>query len=115
MSSTKPSPADFLPLHPFELRILLVLCEGKAHGYRIVKVIEERDAGWKRIFPANLYRRLRELLVAGLIVETEGPAEADDPRRRYFRVTSLGREVARLEARRLSELAADARWLLEGG
>ena len=77
MSSTKPSPADFLPLHPFELRILLVLCEGKAHGYRIVKVIEERDAGWKRIFPANLYRRLRELLVAGLIVETEGPAEAE--------------------------------------
>lgn len=114
MSTSDPSPADFLPLHPFELRILLVLSEGQAHGYRIVKAIEERDADWKKIFPANLYRRLREMLAAGLIEEAEAPLGADDPRRRYFRITSLGRQVARLDARRVSELAADARWLLEG-
>jgi len=103
-------PQDLLPLHPFELRILLALLDGPLHGYRIVKAIEERDSGWKRIFPANLYRRLRDLTAKGLIEETDAPADGEaDPRRRYFRITTLGREVARAEARRLDELLREAR------
>ena len=108
-------PERFLPLHPLEFRILLVLWRESAHGYRIVKAIEDSDARWSRIFPANLYRRLRDLLGRGLIEEAPRPDEGEsDPRRRYFEITPLGREVARLEARRLSELASDARELLEG-
>ena len=104
----------FVPLHPLEFRILLVLWNETAHGYRIVKAIEESDGAWSRIFPANLYRRLRDLLAQGLIEEADPADPADaDPRRRYFRITALGRRVARLEAKRLSELAHDARELLE--
>ena len=114
MTDTANDPERFLPLHPLELRILLVLWKEKAHGYRIVKSIEESDGRWNRIFPANLYRRIRDLLGQGLIEEAaaDGAAESD-PRRRYFQITRLGRQVARLEAQRVAELAADARDLLE--
>lgn len=106
---TKDDPAAFLPLHPLEFRILLVLLDGASHGYRIVKEIEAREGG-SRIWPANLYRRIRDLLAKGLIEETEPPRGADaDPRRTYVRVSALGRRVARVEARRLEELVADAR------
>ena len=37
MSESPPIPQSFLPLHPLELRVLLVLAEGEAHGYSIVK------------------------------------------------------------------------------
>jgi DNA-binding PadR family transcriptional regulator len=100
-----------LPLHPLEFRILLVLLEGPSHGYEIVKRIEERETRWMKIYPANLYRRMRDALARGLIREVEAPvdvAEAD-PRRRYVALTELGRAVARDEARRLEALVADAR------
>ncbi len=102
---------DTLPLHPLEFRILLSLVDGPSHGYRIVKAIEAREEGRMRIYPANLYRRIRDLLTRGWIEETEAPpGETDpDPRRTYVRITARGREVARAEARRLDELVADAR------
>ena len=109
------APSDFLPLHPFEYRILLVLLEGSAHGYGIVKAIEARDSHWKRISPANLYRRLRDLLASGLIEDSPDDADdSPDPRRRYFRITRLGQAVARLEARRLAALVEDSSRLLGG-
>src|SRR5688500_16362514 len=114
MTSAAGDPQRFLPLHPLEFRILLVLWREKAHGYRIVKAIEESDGRWNRIFPANLYRRIRDLLGQGLIEDAAvSGAESPDPRRRYFQITPLGRQVAGLEARRVSDLAADARDLLE--
>lgn len=100
----------YLPLHPLEFRILLVLLGGASHGYRIVQEIEAREGGGARIWPANLYRRIRDLLANGLIEETSPPRGADaDPRRSYVRVSALGRRVARAEARRLEALVADAR------
>jgi DNA-binding PadR family transcriptional regulator len=109
--STSDEVRRHLPLHPFELRILLVLvAEGPVHGYRIVKAIEERDGTWKKVFPANLYRRIRDLLSRGLIEEAAVPPGADDDsRRRYFRSTELGDAVARAEARRLAGLVDDLR------
>lgn len=104
--------SSHLPLHAFELRILLVLAgEGAAHGYRIVKAIEEREGVGRRIFPANLYRRIRDLRGRGLLEEAPAPgSETDtDSRRRYFRLTDLGRAVARADAARLAELVEDAR------
>lgn len=103
-------PEDFLPLHPFDLRILLALTEGPAHGYPIIKAIEEKDGSWKRVLPANLYRRLRELSARGLVVEVEADgAPSDDRARRTFALTKLGRSVAMAETRRLEALVADAR------
>jgi DNA-binding PadR family transcriptional regulator len=61
--------------------------------------------------PSSLYSSIKRLLNQGLIEElTERPdAEHDDERRRYYRLTRLGRKVAQLEARRLEQLLADAR------
>ena len=101
-------PRSLLPLHPFEMRILMTLLDGPAHGYRIVKTIEESDAGWARIFPGNLYRRLRDLAAKGLVEEIE-PAPGGGRKRRDFGITALGREVALAEALRLEDLVAEAR------
>jgi len=103
----------YLPLHPEAFRILLVLRGAELHGYAIVKELE-RDAGRPgRVLPANLYRRIRTLAEQGLITETDGPeAEAEDERRRYFRLTQRGEAVARAEALRLEGLLAGARDLL---
>lgn len=105
---------DFLPLHPFELRILLALAEGPAHGYPIIKVIEERDGSWKRVLPANLYRRFRKMSKRGLVREVDAPESApdDERQRRTYALTELGRSVAVAEARRLEALVADARRIL---
>lgn len=103
-------PESFLPLHALEFRILLVLLDGPSHGYRIVKEIEERATQTTRIYPANLYRRIRDLLEKGLIQASAVPTgESEDARRTYVEVSELGRRVAKAEARRLETLVGEAR------
>ena len=108
-----------LPLKPVTFEILLVLAAEDLHGYAIVKQLEERSGGSMRLEPANLYRTLRTLTDRDLIGETDHPPnqEHNDQRRRYFRITKFGREVARAEAARLARLVEDARAqrLLAGG
>ena len=113
-SPPRPSPEDFLPLHPFDLRILIVLAAGPAHGYPIIKAIEEKDGSWKRVLPANLYRRLRDLRARGLVMEVDPPAGSprDDRARRTFALTEVGHQVAIAETRRLEALVLDARGAL---
>jgi DNA-binding PadR family transcriptional regulator len=96
------------PLHALELGILLVLMESDAHAYRIVTELERRQPE-QRIYAANLYRRLSDMVGLGLLEEAPVPAEADPRRRRYYRVTPLGRRVARAEALRLQRLVEGAR------
>lgn len=109
MGGTSTDPRSFLPLHPLELRVLLVLAEGDAHGYRIVKEIEARERTLPRIYPGNLYRRIRDLLAKELVADADGPDTPDvDSRRRYFRITDLGKAVLRAEVSRMRELLADA-------
>jgi len=98
---------DFLPLHPLELRILMALLEGPSYGTRIVADIEQREGPGARLYPANLYRRIRNLLADGLIADAPAPSGAD-PRRSYLQITALGREVATAEARRLRDLVREA-------
>jgi DNA-binding PadR family transcriptional regulator len=100
-----------IPFKPLVFEILLVLAEGERHGYGIVKEVEERTGGELRIEPANLYRTLRGMLSQGLIEESaRRPDRAlDDQRRRYFRLTGLGRAAAGDEAARLRRQLAVAR------
>ncbi len=107
-------PEEFLPLHPFELRIMLVLAEGPAHGYPIIRAIEERDGSWKQVLPANLYRRLRDMRARGLVEEVDAPegTPEDERQRRTYALTELGRRVAVAEAQRLDALVADAKRVL---
>lgn len=100
-------PEDHLPLHPLEFRILLALVDGPSYGTRIVEAVEARAEGGRRLYPANLYRRIRSLRSDGLVEAAPPPADAD-PRRSYLRLTGLGRRVAVAEAGRLRDLVADA-------
>ena len=117
----KPNPAVLavLPLKATMFEVLLLLAGEDMHGYAIVKQLEERSGGALRLEPANLYRTLRTMMERDLIAETERRADTklDDQRRRYFRITKFGREVARAEATRLERLVEDARAqrLLAGG
>ena len=95
------------PLHPLELRILMVLMEEPSYGTRIVEEVEARESGRIKLYPANLYRRIRDLLTRGLLEEAEAPAGAD-PRRTYLQITPMGRIAAREEAQRFHELVEDA-------
>ena len=98
---------DFLPLHPLELRILMALLDGPSYGTRIVTDIEMREGPDAKLYPANLFRRIRNLLSSGLVADAPAPPDAD-PRRSYLCLTGLGREVAALEARRLRDLVEEA-------
>lgn len=99
--------ASFLPLHPLEFRILLALSEGPSYGTAIVQAIEEAEGGRTKLYPANLFRRIRDLLVRELVEACAAPADAD-PRRTYLRLTPTGRAVLRAEALRLRDLVRTA-------
>jgi DNA-binding PadR family transcriptional regulator len=101
----------FLPLRAVEYHVLLALADEERHGYAIMQETAERTGGLLRLDPATLYRALRRMVGAGLVAEAarrKGPA-ADDERRRYYKVTPRGREVARRETERLEDLVRAAR------
>jgi DNA-binding PadR family transcriptional regulator len=104
-------PEDFLPLHRDTFHILVSLADRDRHGYSILLDVAERTNGALRFSPSSLYASIKRLLYQGLIEETrERPdPDEDDERRRYYRLTRLGRKVAEVEARRLEQLLADAR------
>jgi len=99
-------PADFLPLHQNWFHILLSLVGAEQHGYGIMQEVLERTTGAVRIWPATLYGTLQRLIADGLIEESEKRPveELDDARRRYYRLTRLGRKVLDLECDRLHEM-----------
>ena len=101
----------FLPLPSATLHILLALADEDRHGYVIIQDIAARTDGALKLSAGTLYRSIQRMLEDGLIVEPrERPAPAnDDERRRYYRITPLGRAVARAEARRLADLVRMAR------
>lgn len=96
----------WLPLKPDVFTILLVLLEGDTHGYRMMKAAENRTGRTGQLQPGGLYRLLKQMLDQELIREVSPRAGSahEDPRRRYYRITSLGRAVARAEARRMEAL-----------
>lgn len=99
-----------LPLTPAVLHILLSLADGARHGLGIVDDVEEATGGRVRFGPGTLYGTLKRLVDSGLISETrERPEEGDDPRRRYYRLTPLGRRAAELESERLEAILAIVR------
>ena len=101
----------FLPLPTATLHILLALADEDRHGYAIIQDIAARTDGALKLSAGTLYRSIQRMLEDGLIVEPrERPSpEEDDERRRYYRITPLGRAVAKAEARRLADLVRMAR------
>ena len=99
-------PQAFLPLKTNWFHILLSLSGQEQHGYGIMNEVLERTSGKVRLWPATLYGALKRLIEEGLIEESdERPAaELDDARRRYYRMTRLGKDVLDAESERLEEL-----------
>jgi DNA-binding PadR family transcriptional regulator len=98
------SPAEALT--PAVFHILLALVDGERHGYAIMQDVAERTDGRVRLGPGTLYGTIRRLIDAGLIEESaDRPVpDADDERRRYYRVTKAGRRAAEAESLRLAGL-----------
>lgn len=97
---------EFLPLKTQWFHIMLSLAGGEQHGYGIMREVLDRTAGKVRLWPATLYGSIKRLIEAELIEESdERPTpELDDARRRYYRLTDLGRRVLDAECERLQEL-----------
>ncbi len=100
-----PDPVEFLPLPQAQFHVLVALTEGELHGYAIMQAVEESSKDTVRMGPATLYGTLKRLVAAGLAEETAHRADPDDDqRRRYYRLTGLGRRVCAAEAERVARL-----------
>lgn len=98
--------ADYgpVPLTPVEFHILLSLADGERHGYAILQDVSRRTDDQFRLRTGTLYTVIKRMLDNGWIEDTPSRQPGDDERRRYYRLTRLGRDVMRTEARRLQEL-----------
>ena len=108
---TKPNPQKFIPLKAQWFQIMFSLAGGEQHGYGIMQEVLGRTHGKVRLWPATLYGSIKRLIEANLIEESdERPApELDDQRRRYYRMTTLGRRVLDAECERLQDLVRTIR------
>lgn len=98
------------------MHVLLAIGPEERHGYAIMGEIARMTEGAVQLGPGGIYTTIKRLLDDGLIEESdERPdPELDDSRRRYYRLTTLGRSVASSEVRRLETLVRSARpWALE--
>src|SRR3954453_6380899 len=93
---------SFLPLSPATLHILVSLAGEDRHGYGIMQEIARQSEGRYKLGPGTLYDNLQKLLNQELVAESPKRAAAgDDPRRRYYTLTGLGRSVLAAEIMRL--------------
>jgi DNA-binding PadR family transcriptional regulator len=113
-------PPDLPPLTPPVFHILLALADEERHGYGIMQDVARQTNDALQLGPGTLYGCLKRMLAAGLVEESderEHDREQDDDRRRYYRMTPLGRSTVRAEASRLADAvsAAKAKLGLAGG
>lgn len=102
---------ELLPLTPGMSHVLIALADGEKHGYAIIKEIARRTDGAIRLSAGTLYTLIRRFVQEGIIAESaERPDPSlDDERRRYYRLTEFGREVAKAEAARMESALRMAR------
>ena len=106
------------PLPSVAFQILLSLADGDLHGYAIMRQVEEQTGGRLRLGPGTLYSSIQTLLEEKFIEEVVQVGETGAPpeRRRFYRLTGIGRKVARAEAEKLADTlrVARARKILKG-
>jgi len=99
-----------LPLPSVTFHVLIAVSPEPCHGYAIIQNIESRTGGTLGLGAGTLYRSIARMVEQGLLAETsKRPAQGDDERRRYYRITPFGTAVARAEMRRLTNLVQLAR------
>lgn len=97
-----------IPLSPAVLAILLSLAEGEKHGYAMMKDARSPGGGGIAMGPGTLYGSIDRMMRDGLVEESD---KQDDERRRYYRLTTLGRKVLAAELKRLDAAVSSARAL----
>src|SRR5215210_3475178 len=98
-----------LPLTPAVLHILLSLSSEDRHGLGIAADVKEFTGGRSVLGPGTLYGTIKRMLDSELIEDLDRPGgDADDPRRRYYRITDVGRLALELETERLASLVGTA-------
>jgi DNA-binding PadR family transcriptional regulator len=104
-------PRELTPLTPMTLQILVALADGDKHGYAIIKEVRRRTDGEVELGASSLYAVMKRLLGDGLVAEADQRPDPalDDERRRYYRLTDFGRQVAVAEMKRLETLLRQAR------
>jgi DNA-binding PadR family transcriptional regulator len=93
------------PLTPAVFHILLALYGGERHGYDLMQQVKEDSQGAVKMGPGTLYGSIDRMIAAGLVAQSN----TQDPRRIYYKLTSLGRAALNAESERLSTLSALAR------
>ncbi len=95
-----------LPLSLPSFHMLLSLIEGERHGYALKREILQRTNGKLNLGSGALYGSINKMLEEGFIEESEERPDPhlDDERRRYYRITQLGRKVLEAEIARLRDL-----------
>ena len=99
---------EVLPLSPTVFHMLVAMTEGPSHGYAIAQEVERLSEGRLVLGPGTLYGSLQRMVASALIEETENPGEegVHADRRRYYRMTPLGRAAVRAESARLLRTAS---------
>jgi DNA-binding PadR family transcriptional regulator len=108
----KEQAAKFLPLNPATLHILLALAGEDLHGYAIMQQVSRQSEGHYKLGPGTLYDNLQRLVEQGLVQEASRKS-GEDSRRRYYRLSPLGRGVLAAEISRLEGVIRDARLRLD--
>lgn len=100
-----------MTIRPVEFQILLALAGEERHGYAIMQEVTRFTGGELSLEAGTLYRALHRMLKSGWVAESarRPAADVDDERRRYYRLTPVGRRIAAAEAERLARLVTAAR------
>ena len=105
---------EFLPLSPATFYILLALSDEDRHGYGIMQQVARQSEGKYKLGPGTFYDNLEKLIYHGIVKEVTRKSANDDPRRRYYRITGLGRELFQGEVSRLESVLREAKLRLRG-
>ena len=106
---SKIDPGEHIPLAPAALHITLSLAGEDRHGYGIMQEIARQSGGSYQLGPGTLYDNLQKLMANGIVDDAPAPKSNDDPRRKYYRLTTLGRGVLSAEIVRLESVIRDAK------
>ena len=104
--------ANFLPLSPATLHILLALAGEDLHGYGIMQEVARQSDNRYKLGPGTLYDNLQRLMKQRMVEEVTGPREEGTSRRRYYRLSPLGRGVLSQEIARLQDVVHEGRMRL---
>lgn len=103
-----PDVDGFLPLAPAMLHILLALAGEDLHGYGIMQEVVRQTDGLYKLGPGTLYDNLQRLVKQGLVEEVAHASDEESSRRRYYRLSTLGRGVLSAEIARLDGVVREA-------